>query len=396
MGLIGESGSGKSVTGLSIAGVHRPPDWQVSGSVSMDGVPVPLGNEDDMRRLRGEDICFVMQNPMSAFDPLFTIREHFQETREAHGKKGADVDQIAIPLLERIHIRDPKQVLKSYPFECSGGMLQRIMIAIAVMNQPKLLIADEPTTALDRTVQYEIIRLLGELKGSGSAILFISHDLKAVSYIADEIAVMYGGYIVETGSVHEIMEHPQHPYTRALISATPSYCKEVLPVLKLQRICIARALAAKPDVILLDEPLSSLDVSVQAQVLNLLRSIKEETGVSYVIISHDMEAIYYLADALVVMYAGQIVETLPDIQQIRTLCHPYSRHLLLPFEARGEIENTGMTADGFATEHSGCPYVPRCPVANEACKTEKIPFREVLPGHFVCCRNDLRMDEAIL
>ncbi len=165
---------------------------------------------------------------------------------------------------------------------------------------------------------------------------------------------------------------------------------------QLQRICIARALAAKPDVILLDEPLSSLDVSVQAQVLNLLRSIKEETGVSYVIISHDMEAIYYLADALVVMYAGQIVETLPDIQQIRTLCHPYSRHLLLPFEARGEIENTGMTADGFATEHSGCPYVPRCPVANEACKTEKIPFREVLPGHFVCCRNDLRMDEAIL
>lgn len=232
LGLIGESGSGKSVTGLSIAGVHRSPDWQVSGSVSMDGVPVPLGNEDDMRRLRGEDICFVMQNPMSAFDPLFTIREHFQETREAHGKKGADVDQIAIPLLERIHIRDPKQVLKSYPFECSGGMLQRIMIAIAVMNQPKLLIADEPTTALDRTVQYEIIRLLGELKGSGSAILFISHDLKAVSYIADEIAVMYGGYIVETGSVHEIMEHPQHPYTRALISATPSYCKEVLPVLK--------------------------------------------------------------------------------------------------------------------------------------------------------------------
>ena len=231
LGLIGESGSGKSVTGLSIAGVRRPPEWQVSGTVSMDGTDVPLKNEDAMRRLRGEDICFVMQNSMSAFDPLFTIREHFQETREAHGKSDKETDIIAISLLERIHIRDPKQVLKSYPFECSGGMLQRIMIAIAVMNQPRLLIADEPTTALDHTVQYEIIRLLGELKGAGSAIIFISHDLKAVSYIADEIAVMYGGCIVEQGSVQQIMEQPKHPYTRALISATPAYSKELLPVL---------------------------------------------------------------------------------------------------------------------------------------------------------------------
>lgn len=231
LGLIGESGSGKSVTGLSIAGVRRPPLWRVTGDVMLDGTPVPLGDEDTMRSLRGEDICFVTQNPMSAFDPLFTIREHFLETREAHGKNEKETDQIAAALLERIHIRDPKQVLKSYPFECSGGMLQRIMIAIAVMNQPRLLIADEPTTALDRTVQYEIIRLLGELKDTGSAILFISHDLKAVSYIADEIAVMYGGYIVEQGDVRQIMEQPQHPYTKALISASPAYSKELLPVL---------------------------------------------------------------------------------------------------------------------------------------------------------------------
>lgn len=163
---------------------------------------------------------------------------------------------------------------------------------------------------------------------------------------------------------------------------------------QLQRICIARALAVQPDVILLDEPLSSLDVSVQAQILNLLRKIKEETGVSFVIISHDMEAIYYLTDTLIVMYAGQVMETLPDIREIRTLRHPYSRHLLLPFEARGEIENTGIAADDENTERTGCPYAPRCAYAEAACRSEEIPFRECATGHFVRCRKDLNLDEA--
>lgn len=164
---------------------------------------------------------------------------------------------------------------------------------------------------------------------------------------------------------------------------------------QLQRICVARALAVQPDVILLDEPLSSLDVSVQAQILNLLRKIKEETGVSYVIISHDMEAIYYLTDALIVMYAGQVVETLPDVREIRTLRHPYSRHLLLPFEARGEIENTGIARDDATSARRGCPYVPRCAYAEADCEGEKIPLRACAPGHDARCRKDLT-DEARL
>ena len=233
LGLIGESGSGKTVTGLSIAGMCREPQWGISGEITLDGKPVPLKEDAGMRSLRGQDICFIMQNPMSAFDPLFTIRDHFRETRAAHGSRDrAESDRIAAELLDRMRIADPEKVLKSYPFECSGGMLQRIMIALAVMNRPKLLIADEPTTALDRTVQYEIIRLIGELKESGSAILFVSHDLQAVSYIADEIAVMYGGYIVEQGNVRDIMGQPQHPYTRALLGAVPKFSKEPLPVLE--------------------------------------------------------------------------------------------------------------------------------------------------------------------
>lgn len=233
LGLIGESGSGKTVTALSIAGVQRPPRWQVRGEVRLDGKDIPLHSEEQMRQLRGREICFVTQNPMSAFDPLFTIRDHFRETQAAHGNESREAgDRMAEELLERMRIADPKKVLKSYPFECSGGMLQRIMIAIAVMNRPKLLIADEPTTALDRTVQYEIIRILGELKEMGSAILFVSHDLKAVSYIADDIAVMYGGYLVEQGPVRSLLESPQHPYTKALIGATPGFSKDPLPVLE--------------------------------------------------------------------------------------------------------------------------------------------------------------------
>ena len=153
---------------------------------------------------------------------------------------------------------------------------------------------------------------------------------------------------------------------------------------QLQRICIARAMAVNPKVMILDEPLSSLDVSVQAQILNLLRQIKEKTGVSYVIISHDMEAIYYLADSLIVMYAGQIVEALEDIRQIDTLRHPYSRHLMLPFSSRGEIERNTVTEEG-KNRSAGCRYAPRCEQAGEECTCGEIALETADPGHRIRC-----------
>lgn len=155
---------------------------------------------------------------------------------------------------------------------------------------------------------------------------------------------------------------------------------------QLQRICIARALAVDPKLILLDEPLSSLDVSVQAQILNLLRRIKEQTDVSYLIISHDMEAIYYLADSLLVMYAGQVVESLEDIRKIDSLCHPYSRHLMLPFESRGEIESNSLDLSDTEQARTGCLYASRCPEADLECVDHPAKLTTVIQGQSVRCR----------
>ena len=154
---------------------------------------------------------------------------------------------------------------------------------------------------------------------------------------------------------------------------------------QLQRICIARAMAVNPKVMVLDEPLSSLDVSVQAQILNLLREIKEKTNVSYVIISHDIEAIYYLADSLIVMYAGQIVEKLNDIRDVHSLCHPYSRHLLLPFSSRESVSNDTLKNEESFQDITGCCYAPRCPGATDCCRSQAIDFESVSPSHNVRC-----------
>lgn len=233
-GLIGESGCGKSVYWKSILGLLSPDVWKVRGDVWIAGKKIELQKEGDLQKLRGKDVSVILQDPMSSFNPVFTIERHFMETAAAHlNWKPETVRRKALELLDRLYIQKPEAVLKMYPFQCSGGMLQRIMIAIALMAEPAVLIADEPTTSVDVTVQREILSMLKELnRTQNTSILFISHDLKAVESIAHQVSVMYAGYIVEAFpsgvlSAGEV----SHPYTRKLLEARPSFTKKRLPIL---------------------------------------------------------------------------------------------------------------------------------------------------------------------
>lgn len=235
VGLIGESGSGKSMLWKSLLGLADPVLWTSTGSFKFDGRVIGCGNEKDLAPLRGKEIAVIMQDTMSSFDQLFTIEEHFIETARIHTNwTRKETIKKAIDLLLSLNIRSPEKVLKMYPFQCSGGMLQRIMIAIALMLNPSMIIADEPTTSVDVTAQREIIALLKQVKEKfGTGILFISHDMKAVENLADRVYVMYAGYLVESFDGEDFKEGKVfHPYTQKLLQSRPSYTRDYLPVLK--------------------------------------------------------------------------------------------------------------------------------------------------------------------
>jgi len=234
LGIIGESGSGKSVTCSSVLGILDGEKWESTGEVFFEGNAMPYHNRKFLNKILGKKIAWITQNPMSAFDPLFTIEYHFQETVKAHENKSRiDIRKNAAEILKRLHIHDPERVLESYSFQLSGGMLQRVMIAIALIQKPSLLIADEPTTALDLTVQHDIIKLLKEMQEElQMAILLVSHDLGVVSKIADDIMVMYAGKNIEYSPAGTIIKNPVHPYTKGLFKSRPVFSKERLPVLK--------------------------------------------------------------------------------------------------------------------------------------------------------------------
>lgn len=240
LGIIGESGSGKSVTCSSVLGLLDEKKWECDGNIEFLGSTMPYQDKKMLNKIRGEKIGWITQNPMSAFNPLFKIGYHFQETAFSHGKKNrCEIRENAVKMLSRMHIHEPERVMESYPFQLSGGMLQRIMIALALIQEPELLIADEPTTALDLTVQYEIIKLLKEMQEElHTTILLVSHDLGVISEIADEIMVMYAGEMVEKSGAHNILEHPVHPYTSGLFLSRPAFSKERLPVLKGQAVSV--------------------------------------------------------------------------------------------------------------------------------------------------------------
>ncbi len=470
LALVGESGSGKSVTALSILRLLTyPPASHPSGEIKLRGEDLLHASERRMRGVRGNDISMIFQEPMSSLNPLHTVERQIGETLELHqGIGGRARREQVLQLLTDVGIPEPETRLASYPHQLSGGQRQRVMIAMALANRPDLLVADEPTTALDVTVQAQILALLKELQAKlGMAILFITHDLGIVRRMADDVCVMKDGEIVERGATEELFAHPRHAYTRHLLAAEPQgrpeasdprapilletrdlkvwfpikrgvlrrtvgHIKAVdgvdislreghtlgvvgesgsgkstlgMALLRLtgsegrivylgqniaeksgkqmrplrrdmqivfqdpygslsprmtvgeivaeglqvhmpeldgaererrvvaalqevgldaatrhryphefsggqrQRIAVARALVLAPKFVVLDEPTSALDVSVQAQIVDLLRRLQRAHGLSYLFISHDLKVVRALADELVIMQSGKVVES---------------------------------------------------------------------------------------
>ncbi len=223
LGIVGESGSGKTVSSLTTIGLTRSRRSRIEGKILFEGKDVVTMDDDHLRRVRGNDVAMIFQDPLSALHPFYRVGTQLVEAMQAHRRITKSAARMrAAELLDLVGIPDPKRRVDQYPHEFSGGMRQRAMIAMALANEPKLLIADEPTTALDVTVQAQILSLLDDLqKRLGTAIIIITHDLGVVAEIADEIAVMYAGRIVERGSTEQIFHAPQHPYTWGLLSSIP-------------------------------------------------------------------------------------------------------------------------------------------------------------------------------
>jgi microcin C transport system ATP-binding protein len=499
--LVGESGSGKSVTALSVLKLlPYPPAYHPSGSILFKGRDLMQASEDDLRKVRGNEVTMVFQEPMTSLNPLHTIDRQIGEILALHkGLKGDAARKRTVELLTLVGIRDPEGRLGAYPHELSGGQRQRVMIAMALANEPDLLIADEPTTALDVTVQAQILQLLKDLKDRrGMALLFITHDLGIVRKIADRVCVMTHGKIVEQGPVADVFDRPQHPYTQKLLAAEPKgeprppradapvimqaddlkvwfpirkgffkktvgHVKAVdgisvavregetvgvvgesgsgkttlgLAMLRLisstgrilylgrpldglaskamrpfrrdlqvvfqdpygslsprlsvgeivaegltvpgggavpsyeeqreivaralvdvgldpaamdryphefsggqrQRIAIARAMALEPKFVVLDEPTSALDMSVQAQIVDLLRDLQRRRSLAYLFISHDLRVVRALANHVVVMQNGRVVEQGPAVDVFERPKTDYTRAL---FAAAFRLETAG-------------------------------------------------------
>jgi peptide/nickel transport system ATP-binding protein len=485
--IVGESGSGKSVLASAIAGL-LPGDALsvVNGSLTFDGQNVLSMNEAQLRRLRGARIGYVFQEPMTALNPLLTVGRQVRETLRAHGRSGS-AQEIAA-LFASMHLPQPDRIGQRYPHEISGGQRQRVAIAMAIACEPELLIADEPTTALDVTTQAEILKLILELRAArGLAVLFITHDFGVVRDIADRIAVMQDGHIVEAEAAPQLLSSPNHPYTRRLLAAVPElestpkrrpletpvildlkdirkrhkvprrlfgiahqsvpaldgvdlvlregetlslvgesgsgkstlgqiitgllerddgrfrvmdeeilgardlFARERRPLVQMvfqdpqsslnprhsirrvlteaainygltkdaaearmgellrrvgidpnaadrkphafsggqrQRIALARALMLQPRLLVADEPVSALDVSVQAQVLKLLSELQQDLGLSVLFITHDLRVAASISDRIAVMQGGKIVEVAPAAQIIRDPKSAYARKLI--------------------------------------------------------------------
>ena len=223
IGIVGESGSGKSVSSLTALGLTRGPRAKIEGRIMYDGRDLVTLGDDELRRVRGNDVAMIFQDPLSSLHPFYRVGAQLIEAVQTHRSisKSAARNR-AIEMLELVGIPDPKRRVDAYPHEFSGGMRQRAMIAMALINEPKLVIADEPTTALDVTVQAQILALLEDLQRRlGMAIVIITHDLGVVAEMADDIAVMYAGRIVERATTQEIFTGPQHPYTWGLLQSIP-------------------------------------------------------------------------------------------------------------------------------------------------------------------------------
>lgn len=551
--LVGESGSGKSMTALSIMQlVPKPAGIIAGGSIQFEGRELVNLPPIAMRAIRGNDISMVFQEPMTALNPVFSIGNQLTEVIRLHqGLRRRAAEKLAVEMLDHVGIAMPDQRLRAFPHQLSGGMRQRVMIAMALACRPKLLIADEPTTALDVTIQSQILQLMSNLQSElGTAVLLITHNMGVVAENADRIGVMLNGKLVEEAPCEQLFRAPQHEYTRLLLDAVPSMTSsgaspqctiespKLLQVTDLkmhfpirkgifrrpvgyvravdgldleirrgetfavvgesgcgkttvgkcvnrlldptggavrfdgsdiaglqrrglqpyrrriqmifqdpfsslnprmrigailaegmrthgigiaadrtpraadllervglngdildryphefsggqrQRIGIARALAVEPELVICDEATSSLDVSVQARILDLLKDLKTEFGLSYLFISHDIAVVRQISDRIAVMYLGQVFETGPTQDVIDRPQHPYTRALI---SAVPRIEHDGRTrivlggdVPSPAAPPSGCRFHPRCPYAIDACR-RTIPALEATCGRLSAC-----------
>lgn len=562
LAIVGESGSGKSVTALSVMQLNVPGTSRSEGSIRLEGRELLTLGEAEMRHVRGNEIAMIFQEPMTSLNPVLTVGFQIAEALTSHRDlTRAEAESETIRLLEKVRIPAPKTRLGDYPHNFSGGMRQRVMIAMALASKPRLLIADEPTTALDVTIQAQILDLIKQLQAEeGMSVLFITHDMGVVAEISDRTVVMYNGEVVETGATKDIFARPQHPYTRALLSAVPrlgsmdrrarpmrfpvvdprtgvsdvpaevpatvkmherpllevigltkrfdirsgllspvrgrihamenvsfnlhagetlalvgesgcgksttgravlrltdvmagSVTIDGVDVLKLspsqlreqrqrmqmifqdpfaslnprmpvgeaiaepllinrlatraeahdrvsellrqvglqpemarrfphefsggqrQRVCIARALSLEPRLIVADEAVSALDVSVKAQVVNLMLDLQARMGLSYLFISHDMAVVERVSHRVAVMYLGEIVEIGPREAIFQNPQHPYTRRLLaaVPIaDPARRAQKRFISNEELKSPVRAADYVP--PMRE---------YREVSPGHSV-------------
>ena len=232
LGILGESGSGKSLTMQAFMGLLDE-HFTITGEVLFEGKDLLKESGESLRRLRGSKLAMVMQNPMTSFDPLLRIEEQVVETFVEHTDwSRSEIVKRTLTLFDKLQIRDPAEALKKYPHQLSGGMLQRIMIGIVLLLEPRLLIADEPTTALDALTQFEVLKEFRKVKDGGTAMVFITHDLGVASYIADRIVVMNKGRIVDTGTFHEIVDKAKDQYTRLLIEKKTAVMRRYEAIMK--------------------------------------------------------------------------------------------------------------------------------------------------------------------
>jgi ABC-type dipeptide/oligopeptide/nickel transport system ATPase component len=229
LGLVGESGSGKTMTAMAVAGLGDSTRARYSGNIVLDGTDILSLTPQQLRKIRGRDIGVVFQEPMTSLNPVKKIGPQIEESLLIHTKMNAQERKAAaLEAMESVELPDPERVYKKYPHELSGGMLQRAMIAAAIVSKPKIILADEPTTALDVIIQAQILKLLKKINSQyGTSILFISHNLNVVQKICSRVCVMQSGNIVESGPTEEIFHFPSHPYTKKLIAAIPTRDKKI-------------------------------------------------------------------------------------------------------------------------------------------------------------------------
>ena len=553
LALIGESGSGKSTISLSTMGYARPGCRISGGKVRLNGEDVLKLDQQGKRDLRGSKVAYVAQSAAASFNPSLRINKQVTEAPTLHGiMKEEEAVKHAVDLYELLDLPQPDTIGTRYPHEVSGGQLQRLMAAMALSCTPDLLVLDEPTTALDVTTQIEVLKAFTDIiQRENTAAIYVTHDLAVVAQVADHIVVLRNGEMVEQGPTEQIINDPQHEYTKILLSAVRHIPKEdhehqdagseaghlievrdvtagygnvtilrdidvvvdaresigvigesgcgkstlarvisgllppasgnvlldgnalpgpvkgrtkdelkrvqivfqmadvalnprqtigkilgrpvqfyhdmsvaqrkdrvgeLLELVELprafasrfpgelsggqkQRVNLARALAAEPDVILCDEVTSALDTVVAASVIDLLESLQEKLGVSYVFINHDLSTVAAFADRIVVLYAGRVVEQGPTSRVLSPPYHPYTKLLLssVPELRQGWLEDVMETqeaqsgiARGVKLSAVGCPFFDRCPVAiNGVCNKETPPKRAPAGRHEIACHRKI-------